>query len=70
MGLRTKFRSAALLLIVLLLRETPLSGQPDGWLLSPGDMAPDVVLYDLDGKGHTLTEFKGQTVVLIFWGTW
>jgi len=32
--------------------------------------APDFTLRDLDGSAVTLSEFRGQTVVLNFWATW
>ena len=38
--------------------------------LSIGSKAPDFELYDLDGKIHKLSDYKGQPVVLNFWATW
>ncbi|WP_077618649.1 thiol-disulfide oxidoreductase ResA [Bacillus sinesaloumensis] len=36
-----------------------------------GDMAPDFVVTDLDGKEHHLSEYRGEKgVFLNFWGTW
>ena len=32
--------------------------------------APDFELVDLNGEKHRLSEYKGQGVVLNFWGTW
>jgi thiol-disulfide isomerase/thioredoxin len=32
--------------------------------------APDFSLPDLDGKPHTLSEYRGKVVVLNFWATW
>jgi thioredoxin-dependent peroxiredoxin len=32
--------------------------------LKPGDQAPDFTLPGTDGKTHTLSQLKGQTVVL------
>lgn len=32
--------------------------------------APDFSLQDLDGKGVTLSQFKGKVVILDFWATW
>lgn len=32
--------------------------------LKVGDMAPDFALQGSDGKVHTLSEYKGRTVVL------
>ena len=39
-------------------------------LLSPGTKAPDFTLKDLDGKEVSLKDFRGKTVVLVFWATW
>ncbi|MMZ64985.1 Thiol-disulfide oxidoreductase ResA [compost metagenome] len=36
----------------------------------PGDKPPAVKLLGLDGKVHTLEEYKGKAVVLNFWATW
>jgi thiol-disulfide isomerase/thioredoxin len=32
--------------------------------------APDFTLADLDGKTHSLAEYRGKIVVLNFWATW
>jgi len=41
------------------------SGQPE-----EGSKAPSFELLGLDGKTHTLDEYKGKSVVLNFWGSW
>ncbi|MFS0781156.1 thiol-disulfide oxidoreductase ResA [Bacillus sp. 1P06AnD] len=38
--------------------------------VSKGDMAPNFVLKDLEGKSYKLSDFKGQGVFLNFWATW
>ena len=38
--------------------------------MSPGAMAPDFTVKDLDGKDFTLSSLKGKYVVLDFWGSW
>ncbi|MFS0863506.1 thiol-disulfide oxidoreductase ResA [Fredinandcohnia sp. 179-A 10B2 NHS] len=39
--------------------------------IAVGDMAPDFVVTDLDGKQHRLSEYRGEKgVFLNFWGTW
>lgn len=35
-----------------------------------GDLRPDLVLLDLDGKEHHLSEFHGQRVLINFWASW
>lgn len=39
-------------------------------LVKAGDDAPDFILKDMDGKTHQLSDYKGQGVLLNFWGTW
>ena len=38
--------------------------------LQPGQPAPDFTLYDLDGQPVSLSQFKGQVVLLDFWASW
>lgn len=35
-----------------------------------GYPAPEFTLYDLDGKRHSLSEYKGRVVLLNAWATW
>jgi cytochrome c-type biogenesis protein len=35
-----------------------------------GRNAPDFAVIDLKDKKHTLSEYKGKTVMLVFWATW
>ena len=48
--------------------------QARGWGTSftrwHGKEAPDFTVTDLDGKKHTLSEYKGKNVILVFWATW
>jgi peroxiredoxin len=39
-------------------------------LLKVGDDAPNFSLIDLNGETHKLSDYKGQGVLLNFWGTW
>jgi len=39
-------------------------------LLSDGSPASDFTLSDLDGVVHTLSNYRGKTVVLMFWAPW
>ena len=39
-------------------------------LLAPGTQAPDFTLKDIDGKEVSISDFKGKTVVLVFWASW
>ncbi|MBI4757423.1 MAG: redoxin domain-containing protein [Chloroflexi bacterium] len=38
--------------------------------VDPGAKAPDFSLKDLDGRTVTLSQFRGQSVMLFFWATW
>jgi len=35
-----------------------------------GKTAPDFTLTDLNGKKHTLSDYRGKDVMLVFWATW
>ncbi|MFQ5770808.1 MAG: peroxiredoxin family protein [bacterium] len=35
-----------------------------------GKMAPNFTLTDIAGKQHTLSDYRGKDVILIFWATW
>ena len=45
-------------------------GAEPGSVLQPGDPAPDFTLPDLDGKPHSLRDFRGGKVVLVAWASW
>jgi peroxiredoxin len=38
--------------------------------LQPGQPAPEFTLYDLNGQPISLSQFKGQVVLLDFWASW
>ncbi|MBD8070304.1 thiol-disulfide oxidoreductase ResA [Bacillus sp. PS06] len=38
--------------------------------VSVGDVAPDFVITDIDGNRHQLSEYRGNGVIVNFWGTW
>lgn len=38
--------------------------------LSVGDIAPDFVFMDVNGKEHSFKEFRGKVIYLDFWATW
>jgi peroxiredoxin len=35
-----------------------------------GQKAPDFTLTDINGKQHTLSDYRGKNVMIIFWATW
>lgn len=35
-----------------------------------GEVAPPFTLFDIDGNEHTLGEWKGRPVVIVFWAAW
>lgn len=67
------FRAVLLLLLLLIAlggctSEDPANRQPDSALI--GKPAPNFTLRDLKGNQVSLSDFKGQPVVLNFWATW
>lgn len=38
--------------------------------LTPRDAPSTLALHDLDGKPHTLADYKGRVVLVNFWATW
>ena len=41
-----------------------------GQQTQPKQQAPDFTVYDLEGKAHKLSDFRGKPVVLNFWASW
>lgn len=39
-------------------------------VLATGDEAPNFELVDLEGNTHRLSDYRGEGVLLNFWGTW
>lgn len=35
--------------------------------MEPGDLAPDFTLPDLEGKPHSLSDYRGRAVIVNFW---
>ncbi|MBN2019641.1 MAG: redoxin domain-containing protein [Sedimentisphaerales bacterium] len=35
-----------------------------------GEQSPDFTVTDITGKSHTLSDYKGRNVMLVFWATW
>lgn len=55
--------------LVLLLALSPaLSALGEG--TGVGEIALDFTLNDLEGKPHTLSDYRGGKVMLYFWATW
>ena len=49
---------------------TPSRALDQPALLAVGDLAPEWTLTDTSGTTHTLSEYRGKTIVLDFWATW
>ncbi|MBO7407852.1 MAG: redoxin domain-containing protein [Clostridia bacterium] len=47
-----------------------LEAEYSGTLLKPGTTAPGFTLNDLEGKAVNLSDFRGKSVVLVFWASW
>ena len=38
--------------------------------LTTGDTAPDLTLQSLDGADRSLADFRGERLLVFFWGSW
>jgi thiol-disulfide isomerase/thioredoxin len=64
-------KAAQALLAVALSAAFPAAWAAGGTLKAwSGGPTPPLALRDLDGKEHTLADYKGKVVVLNFWATW
>ena len=66
-------RRALLVLLSLALWTLPASAQQkekDATGPAVGKPAPEIVGEDLDGKPLKLSDYRGQVVLLDFWGNW
>jgi len=59
-----------LLAIGLFAQEEDLDAKYAADLLKPGTPAPEFVLNDINGNSVKMSQFRGKTVVLIFWASW
>jgi hypothetical protein len=55
------------LLAIALALPLACSSHPD---TSIGALAPEITGSDLDGKAFKLSDYRGQVVLLDFWGMW
>jgi len=70
-------KSRPIWLIALVLLSGPAAAQ-DGvpelshrlWPLEQATDAPDFTLTDMDGKAHSLRDYRGNWVLINFWATW
>ena len=46
------------------------TGKPSDGNMKEGESAPDFTLPALDGSEISLSDYRGQGVMLMFWGTW
>ena len=58
------------LAISLFAQEEDLDAKYAADLLKPGAPAPEFVLNDINGNAVKMSQFRGKTVVLIFWASW
>ena len=59
-----------LLAISLFAQQEDLDAKYAADLLKPGTPAPEFVLNDINGNSVKMSQFRGKTVVLIFWASW
>lgn len=51
--------------------ETVAAEVPEGTEATADDnLAPDFTVYDLEGNAHSLSDFRGQPVIVNFWASW
>lgn len=60
----------AILLLAFSLSFTAVAGMNPCAGIELGTLAPDFTLKDLNGKKHTLSDYRGRVVLLNFWATW
>jgi peroxiredoxin len=65
-----RIASWAIKIALLLVLYLGLSAWMARSLLPSGELAPQFQLADLDGKVHSLHQYKGKRVILYFWATW
>lgn len=41
-----------------------------GYISTYGGKAPDFTITDINGKQHTLSDYRGKDVIITFWATW
>lgn len=59
-----------LMSVALFAQEEDLDAKYAADLLKPGTPAPEFVLNDINGNTVKMSQFRGKTVVLIFWASW
>ncbi len=59
-----------LMSVALFAQEEDLDAKYAADLLKPGTPAPEFVLSDINGNAVKMSQFRGKTVVLIFWASW
>ena len=64
------FALGLLMSVALFAQEEDLDAKYAADLLKPGTAAPEFVLNDMDGNAVKMSQFRGKTVVLIFWASW
>ena len=61
------FRGPSVSLQNVLKGDKPWSPAAESWW---GKIAPDFTLTDIEGKVHTLRDYRGKNVVVVIWTTW
>ena len=59
-----------LMSVALFAQQEDLDAKYAADLLKPGTPAPEFVLNDINGDSIKMSQFRGKTVVLIFWASW
>lgn len=66
-------KSSFLLITLMLISIAPVTGQTAddrGYIVKPGDMAPDFTIKEAGGKSYRLSDLRGKIVMLQFTASW
>lgn len=63
-------RAVALILVASFTLATAVPAHASVAYITNEIKAPDFNATDLDGKEHSLSDYEGKTILLMFWATW
>ncbi len=60
----------SLLIVIFFITTQPVFAEQSLTRLTHKISAPNFKLNDMDGNTHTLSDYKGKTIIVNFWATW